>query len=500
PGEGSRFGVIYTIAPSRLADGDRWVGTDDGLSWRTRDEGQHWVNVTPPALTPWSKVGILEASHFDAETAYAAIDRHRLDDFKPYIYRTHDGGRHWDLIAAGIPDGSFVNAVREDPVRKGLLYAGTEKGVYVSLDDGEHWHSLQGNLPVTSVRDLDVHGDDLVIATHGRAFWVLDGVTPLRQLDNKVASASAWLFAPATAVRFRPAGFTGTPRPQDEAQAPNPPAGALIDYVLKTGARQPVTLEIRDERGGLVRRYSSADKAPKTDLAKLKTAPEWVAPTSTPSTAPGHHRFVWPLRYVAPAALAADDAYAYADGVWAPPGRYTVVLEVDGARLTQPLTVAPDPRLSVPPEAYAQQFALARRIEDARARVAAASKEADKLLEALKDRRKAASPETAVALDALQARVLELYNKATSPSGIDLWWLSPKTVNSLRFVSDDLESLATAVDGADSAPSPDAAAGFEQIQPTLIAVLSAWDELKVKDLAVLNARLKAAGQPVIAVQ
>ena len=184
PGTGPRLGVIYAIAPSRLADHDLWVGTDDGLIWRSKDEGEHWTDVTPPALTPWSKVGILEASHFDAETAYAAVDRHRLEDTKPYVYRTHDGGRHWQLAANGIPVGSFVNAVREDPVRRGLLYAGTEEGVYVSFDDGDHWQPLQANLPVTSVRDLDVHGDDLVIATHGRGFWILDDLTPLRQLDD----------------------------------------------------------------------------------------------------------------------------------------------------------------------------------------------------------------------------------------------------------------------------------------------------------------------------
>jgi photosystem II stability/assembly factor-like uncharacterized protein len=177
PRPGRRHGVIYAIAPSRLADHDLWIGTDDGLVWRTRDEGAHWENVTPAGLGPWSKVGIIDPSHFDGESAYAAVDRHRVDDSRPYVYRTHDGGRTWTLAATGIPAGSFVNALREDPVRRGLLYAGTEKGVYVSFDDGDHWQPLQLNLPVTSVRDIDVHGDDLVIATHGRAFWVLDDVT-----------------------------------------------------------------------------------------------------------------------------------------------------------------------------------------------------------------------------------------------------------------------------------------------------------------------------------
>ncbi len=315
-----RRGVIYTIAPSRVADHDLWVGTDDGLIWRTRDEGEHWANVTPKALQPWSKVGILEASHFDAETAYAAVDRHRLDDFKPYVYRTRDGGAHWQLAVAGIPGGSFVNAVREDPVRKGLLYAGTEKGVYFSLDDGDHWQPLQANLPVTSVRDLEVHGDDLVIATHGRAFWVLDDVAPFRQLDARVAGAAAWLFEPATAVRLRPAGFTGTPSPKDESAAANPPLGALLDYALKTAAQQ-VALEIRDGQGELVRRYTSADPAPGPDLTKLAITPDWVPPPVRLATTPGMHRFVWPLRYAAPAGLAAPEVVTTGRTAPTAPGR-----------------------------------------------------------------------------------------------------------------------------------------------------------------------------------
>jgi photosystem II stability/assembly factor-like uncharacterized protein len=487
PGEGSRFGVIYTIAPSRTADHDLWVGTDDGRIWHTRDEGAHWSDVTPAGLTAWSKVGLLETSHFDAETAYAAVDRHRLDDFKPYVYRTHDGGRHWVLAAAGIPDGSFVNAVREDPTRKGLLYAGTEKGVYVTFDDGDHWQPLQANLPVTSVRDLDVHGEDLVIATHGRAFWVLDGLAPLRQLDTRVEGASAWLFAPAEAVRFRPAGFTGTPMPKDEAMAANPAPGAYLDYVLKGAAKQ-VALEIRDGKGGPVRRYTSADPAPKTDLARLVIAPDWVQPPSTLSTAPGMHRFVWPLRY---AALRGDNAYA--DGVWAPPGRYTVVLDVDGTRLIQPLVVAPDPRVPLPAEAYARQFELARRIEEAQSRIARAARENGALVAALAERRKGASPELAKAVDALRKKAQDL-------AGGSEWWLSPTTLNCLRSVGDGLGKLATAADGADAAPSPDTVEGFEKIQGPLEITLSAWEELKAKDLAVLNARLKKTGQAEIALR
>ena len=490
-GMGVRKGVIYAIAPSRVADRDLWVGTDDGLLWRTKDEGQHWSNVTPEALTPWSKVGILETSHFDAETAYAAVDRHRLDDFKPYLYRTHDGGAHWQLAAGGIPDGSFVNAVREDPVRRGLLYAGTEKGVYASWDDGDHWQALQANLPVSSVRDLEVHGDDLVVATHGRAFWVLDDVTPLRQLDAKVESAAAWLFAPATAVRVRPAGFTGSPMPKDEAAAPNPPAGAVLDYALKTAAKQ-VTLEIHDERGDLVRRFSSADKASPPDLAKLSIAPEWVAPPPGLSTTPGLHRFAWSLHYAPLPALAEGRGRNAGDGVWAPPGRYTAVLDVDGTRLTQPLTVVPDPRVQVPPEGYARQFALARRVEEARARVATALHEAGAVQKSLGERRKGAKPEIGKDLDALLARI-------RAATGGDTDFPAPKDNTSLRGLSGALGKLAAAVDGTDDAPSADAVTGFDQIQTLLAARLAAWETLKTKDLAALNAMLQKVGEKGLAV-
>src|SRR6185295_14271918 len=396
PRPGRRHGVIYAIAPSRVADRDLWVGTDDGLIWRTRDEGAHWDDVTPAALTPWSKVGIIEPSHFDAESAYAAIDRHRVDDFRPYVYRTHDGGRHWTLAAGGIPAGSFVNAVREDPVRRGLLYAGTEKGVYVSFDDGDHWQPLQLNLPVSSVRDIDVHGDDVVIATHGRAFWILDDVTPLRQAGPDVAAAEAWLFAPATAIRLRPAGFTGTPLPKDEPTAANPPAGAFIDFVLSKPAAAPVVLRILDAEGALVRRYSSDERPPAPDLTKIRVAPEWMTPPAGLATSSGMHRFVWPVRYPAPAVLAEGNPHA--DGIWAPPGRYTVELSVGGQRLTRPLTIAPDPRVSLPPEVYARQLGLARRIEALRESVAGALAEGEKLRVALVAKR---------ALD-LEARVRAL--------------------------------------------------------------------------------------------
>ena len=496
-GVGPRRGVIVSIAPSPAADGDIWVGTDDGLVWRTTDEGAHWANVTPKALSPWARVTQIEVSRFDAQSAYAAIDRHNLDDFTPYLYRTRDGGKTWTLAVKGIPRGFFLNAVREDPKRRGLLYAGTEKGVFVSFDDGDRWQPLQLDLPVTSVRDIEVHGDDVVIATHGRGFYILDDVTPLRQMSDAVVRAGAWLFEPATAVRVRPAGFTGTPLPKDEPIAANPPLGAIVDYALRRPPKGPVTLSILDESGALVRRYSSADKVPPPARPERALAPEWITPPEVLSTTPGLHRYVWPLRYAAPPALAKDHGDSFADGVWAPPGRYTIELMVDGTRTTRPLTVVPDPRVTLAPEAYRREFELARRVESARAAVAQASEEAKALHKALALRAAAERGDlaTAKAIDELDARVLAI-SEAVEPSPRSV--PSPtKSLSSLRFLDDALEKLAKAADGADADPTSDARAGTGKIEQMLATTLASWEALKSRDLAALDARLRQAGRTPI---
>jgi photosystem II stability/assembly factor-like uncharacterized protein len=471
-----RRAVIYAIAPSRVARRDLWAGTDDGLVWRSRDEGGHWDNVTPAALTAWSKIGIIDTSHFDSETAYLAVDRHRIEDVRPYVYRTHDGGKNWQMVAAGIPEGSFVNAVREDPVRKGLLYAGTEKGVYVSFDDGDHWQPLQANLPVTSVRDIDVHGNDLVIATHGRAFWIMDDVTPLRQTALIGASSSGpYLFRPAIAVRVRPAGFTGTPFPKDEPMAANPPEGASIDYVLPTAAAQGVTLEIFDASNTLVRRYTSADVVAVANPARLNTAPEWFASQAALATTPGMHRFVWPVRYATAPGVTGRRGAA-ADGVWAPPGVYTVALTVDGKRVSQPLTVVPDPRIDLPASAYADQFALARQIEQTRAAVSAALEEANATLGSLDARRSSATGEAAKVVEQLQTRTMEI--SGVNPATASMWWLAPRSTASLRFVDGELEKVAGAVDGADAAPTRDARDSYAKLRVIADAALEEWRRFK----------------------
>ncbi|HEY6619179.1 MAG TPA: hypothetical protein VIY68_06530 [Steroidobacteraceae bacterium] len=490
-----RRGVIYSIAPSTLSAAALWVGTDDGLVWRSDDAGAHWREVTPRALTPWSKVASIELSHFDPAVAYLAIDRHRLDDDEPYIYRTSDGGKQWMRIDAGIPRDSFVNVVREDPAAKGLLYAGTERGMFMSLDDGAHWQPLQQNLPMTSVRDIDVHGDDLVIATHGRGFWIMDNVSVLRQM-GALHPDEAVLFKPATAIRMRPSNFTGTPMPKDEPLAANPPDGAMIDYALPAAASGPVTLSILDAHDGPVRRFSSTDPTQSPDPSKLKFAPEWVPPPVVLATTPGMHRFVWDLRYSSPepaSAKPATGARPSPQGAWAPPGRYEVELNVGGKKFRQALQLKEDPRVTISQAALLREFTLTRQIEQAAARASSAVAQASRLLDALESRLAEST--------APRENMVRLRAKAWSVSGVLPHSASrstpPLRTDSLRMLAADLEKLEAAADGADADPGADVRASFATLSRMLTATLADWDTLLNRDLVELNAQLKAAGEPLI---
>jgi photosystem II stability/assembly factor-like uncharacterized protein len=338
------FGVVYSVAPSPVKPEVIWAGSDTGLIHLTTDGGKSWSNVTPKGLGDWDKIAMIEASHFDPATAYAAVERHRLDDRAPYVYRTRDSGKTWQAIAAGIGPNAFLNAIREDTQQRGLLYAGTEFGVYLSFDDGDHWQPLQRNLPVTSVRDLVIHGDDLVIATHGRAFWVLDNVTPLRQIAAGHSADKTRLFTPALAVRVDNDPFLASPFPPEEPMADNPPNGAMVDYYLPAKAAK-VTLEIRDAKGALVRLYASGEKkaGPASPVA---IAERWIPKPLVPETAAGMHRFVWDLRWGGGGVNqdADDDEYGLAGGPKAAPGRYQVKLTVDETTFTEPLQLKMDPR------------------------------------------------------------------------------------------------------------------------------------------------------------
>jgi photosystem II stability/assembly factor-like uncharacterized protein len=347
-----RLGVIYTIAPSPLRAPMIWIGTDDGYFQLTNDDGKTWTNVTPPQVTAWSKVVMMEASHFDVDEAYAAVERHQLEDYEPYIYRTRDSGKTWAAITTGLPAGVYVQTVKEDPHRRGLLFAGTELGAYVSFDDGDHWQSLQLNLPHVSVRDLVIHRDDLIVATHGRGFWVLDNITALRQIDAEMSKSNAFLFKPAIAINVVPGSDNGTPQPRDEALAENPPFGAVIDYYLKSAANGSVTLEIMDPAGEVIRRYSSDERPTPVDPNTLNIPAFW-RPTPEPlSAASGMHRWVWDLQPTPPPATQRRQGGGGGGGgggfgfnrATVLPGRYTVRLTVDGQSLTQPLIVEPDPR------------------------------------------------------------------------------------------------------------------------------------------------------------
>jgi photosystem II stability/assembly factor-like uncharacterized protein len=354
------YGVVFTIAPSALNRDLIWVGSDTGLIHLTRDGGKTWKDVTPPGLIAWSKISFIEASHFDAAVAYAAVDRSRLDDRTPYLYRTRDYGATWQLITDGIAAGSFLRGIRQDQDagNKKLLFAGTEFGVYVSFDDGDHWQSLQFNLPVTSVRDLWIHGEDLVIATHGRSFWILDNITPLRQASEAARAKAFWLYHPAPAYRIDNDSFPGTPLPPEEPTADNPPAGAAMDYFLKSAASS-VTLEIFDAHKNMVSKFSSGDKGPEK-LPLLPIAERWFSKPERLQTNAGMHRFLWNLTWGSSSGPAADEESEYRNpsGPEVVPGIYQLRLTVDGQTQSQSLKVIMDPRSAATSEVLQQQLQI----------------------------------------------------------------------------------------------------------------------------------------------
>ncbi|HEY1656662.1 MAG TPA: hypothetical protein VGF86_16275 [Candidatus Tumulicola sp.] len=373
PQRGAHRGVVYAIAPSYRRSGTIWAGTDDGLVWITHDDGRHWKNVTPAGLTAWSKISQIDASRFRDGTAFVAVNRFRLDDLHPYVYVTRDGGAHWRLAVAGLPNQP-VNAVRQDPQEPRLLYAATENGVFVSFDEGNRWQPLQLDLPHTSVRDLIVHNNDAIVATHGRGFWILDDVTPLRRLAHPGAgpldatSRGGYLFAPERAYRVRDNVNTDTPLPPEEPAGENPPDGAILDYALAGDATR-VALTIYDEDGRVVRHYAS-DDSPPPPIPNLDKAAFWERPFLRPATGSGMHRFVWDLHEAPPRSVAYDlpisaveeDTPRVPQGALVLPGRYAVELDVDGVKTRRPLTLSMDPRIAISGTALLRQYALAREL------------------------------------------------------------------------------------------------------------------------------------------
>jgi hypothetical protein len=480
-----RRGVIYTVAPSYKDADTIWAGTDDGLIHVTRDGGKTWQDVTPPGLTAWSKVALMDAGRFDAATAYAAVNRMRLDDMRPHVYRTHDGGKTWQEVVRGLPADAPVNVVREDPVRPGLLFAGTERTVFVSFNDGDDWQPLRLNLPPTSIRDLVVHGDDVVVGTHGRSFWILDDVTPLRQIDEKAAVAAAVLFRPQVAYRVRWNLNRDTPLPPEEPAGQNPPDGAVINYHLKEAAG-PVTLEILDDRGRLVRRYSSADRPEPPDEQRLDIAAYWLRPPPVLSAAAGGHRFVWdlhhppppgPRRY--PIAAIPRDTPATPQGPWALPGQYRVRLTAGGQSSEQPLTVKMDPRVRTPAEDLARQFTLSLRCAEGLGQAQEVLGRVAKLRVQVKGLQGKAGEK------ALAEALTELDQKAAALEAGG------------RRLTMQLHHLLDVLQGADAAPTPQAAAAAAETEQALRGLLGRWDELSSTVVPALNRRLRQAELPLL---
>jgi photosystem II stability/assembly factor-like uncharacterized protein len=468
-------GVIYTIAPSFRSANTIWTGSDDGFIQLTRDGGKTWTNVTPGALTPWSKVSLMEASHFDDQSAYAAINRFKLDDLHPHIYRTHDGGVSWKEIVNGIPVDEVVNSVREDPLRPGLLFAGTERGVYFSIDDGEQWQPLRLNMPATSIRDLVIHDDDIVVGTHGRSFWILDDMTPIRQIAAKSPVGDTFLFKPKLTYRFRRNKNTDTPLPPEEPAGKNPPDGAIINYRLGTDARTPVVLEIVDGSGAVVRAFSSADSVEPIE-ADLNVPRYWIRPPQQLASGAGTHRFIWDLHYPPPKVLGHEypisaiygDTPRYPLGPAVLPGEFTVRLAVGGRSYSQPLTVKMDPRAPITAAGLRLQHDIGVRMNDAISRDFAALGEVRRQRLLLKAQREGAKAgEVADSLVALDSAL------ATIESG-------PRSggAENLVRLNGELAGILDTVEGADMDPTSQVVAAAADLERSLASVLARWSEIQ----------------------
>ena len=494
-----RRGAIYSVAASFKNADTLWAGTDDGLLWLTNNHGQNWKNITPEKLTSWSKITQISASRYDDTTAYVSVSRFRIDDLHPFIYRTHDSGATWQSITAGLPDDSPVNTVREDPVRKGLLFAGTETAVWMSLDDGDHWQPLQYNLPHTSMRDLWIQDNDLIVATHGRSFWILDDISPLRRLDGLKAQAEPVLFKPGEAYRVRRSTNTDTPLPADEPAAQNPPDGAVIDYSLPASVEGPVTLEILDAHHNLVRRYASTDAPESTreELEKQLIPLYWLRmPATLPATA-GMHRWIWDLRLATPTATHYEypisavphETPRTPQGALALPGTYMVQLTSNGKTLTAPLNIKMDPRVETSQAELAELFETESKLSEMLSSSAIATLEAHSVKEQFEKLSKGASRDLKETLERRDKELSMLLTGKENAAGRE-------EQPGLDDLSGEIAGLYTQVGQADAAPTAAQQKASAHAGEELKGVLSKWESLK-SAIASLNVKLKAAGQPVI---
>jgi photosystem II stability/assembly factor-like uncharacterized protein len=476
------YDTIFTVAESPLQKGLIWVGTDDGLIHITRDGGKSWVNVTPKDLPEWSKISLIDASPHDAGTAWVAVDRHANDDLRPYIYGTFDYGKTWTKLVAGIPENAFVRVVREDPKQKGLLFAGTEAGIFLSRNSGAAWESLQLNLPMTPVHDLVIHENDLVVATHGRSFWILDDISPLRQWSEQAQEANFWLYQPASAYRLR---APASPEVATTAGL-NPPPGAIIYFAAKERPKN-ASLEILDSSGKVVRRYSSTEDE-ETDWGPPD--PEDAKPRKQLQVRPGLNRFIWDLRYDPAPRVRGYYLYEYGGGAQGPmvlPGRYKVLVTVDGTMLSASLEVKPDPRSNVAQADLEKQFSLLMNIHHELALVYnVANQMIDLREQVVKLQRRVnsrSSPQFLAGSRALDEKLRTMQNKLVNTK-------IKSNVDSLNYglgVDGSLANLAMVVGGgSDTAPTAASITQFEKVKAEVDQYLQSWSELLASDVPALQ--------------
>jgi len=485
------YDTVFALAESPVKKGTLWAGTDDGLVQVTADDGQHWANVTPK-MPEWSTVDLIEASPSDANTAYVAADRHKLDDFKPYIFKTTNLGKTWSAITGGIPDGAYVHAVREDPKKRGLLYAGTELGVFVSFDDGAHWQPLQLNLPVSPIHDLVVKEDDLVAATHGRSFWVLDDITPLRQVTTQSAAADAILYQPETALRLH------YPEEFDKRQpvGDNPPPGAIIDYYFKTAPKDEVILDILDGSGKLVRHLSSKEKK------ESEQPPEWPDRVERAKTIPaneGMNRFAWDLRYDDPIQI--PGAFYSGTGPKGPlalPGDYQAKLTVAGKTQTASLHLAIDPRTKGAGDALQKQFTLSMQVNDRISQLHQAVNEIREVKSQIKNLHSRFSDDQRLkpalaAADDLEKKMSDVERQLVQVEmkGSEGNLAFPNMLNE-RF-----DSFSHFIDAGDTEPTKPQLEVFQMLSGQLDEQLKKWTQIKSDDVPKISALIKQVDLPAL---
>jgi len=486
------YDLVFTIAESPVQKDVIWAGTDDGLIQLTKDGGKSWTNVTPKGIPEWSLVSLIDASPHDAGTAYVAVDTHKLDDLKPYLFKTSDFGKTWKKITDGIPDGAYTHVVREDPKQKGLLYAGTETGIYVSFDDGAHWQSLQLNLPQTPIHDLIIKNDDLAVATHGRSFWILDNITPLRQAASSSSSEDMTLYKPEITYILHWPEFYEKRQPVGE----NPPVGAVLYYYLKSTPKGPVTLEVFDSENKLVRKFSSED------AKKAATPPEWPdqePPAEKIPAAVGINRFAWDLRYEGPVELPGEPGAEFRDrGPVALPGNYGVRLTANGKTVTAPLELKSDPRVNVSPADLQKQFDLAMKIREQISEIHQTAREIREVrtqLHGMNDRLESdphfkgilsASSDLDKRMTPVEQQLLQVQAKS-----------SEATLNFPVLIDERLHGLAFAVGSADAAPTQQEFQAFQELSGQAAPLIAQWKQVKSADLVALNDMMKKENVPVI---